>query len=102
MLGLGQLERHEQRKEELLRASAANRRELSLAAPALRNAANWVDAGIGVARNVRTAWDVVSPLIMRGVPGQQDSGGFLGKILNGVSLAQSAVALWKNWRSGAK
>ena len=102
MPGNGQLERCRQRKEELLRTSAANRRALELEAPVLRNAAGWVDAGIDISRNARKAWDMVAPLLALGLAGQRKETGFLKKVLNGVSLARSAVALWKHWRNEKK
>ena len=92
----GPLERCRQRKEELLRTSAANRRALEREAPVLRNATGWVDAGIDITRNARKAWDVVAPLLARGLPGQREATGFLGKVMQGVSLARSVLALWRS------
>jgi hypothetical protein len=64
----------------------------------LRNAAQWVDAGIQVTGNARKAWDVIAPLLRRSQAGEPGPAGFMKKVLNGLALAQSALALWKHWR----
>lgn len=98
MLGDGQLTRCQVRKAALLRQSAANRQALAEVAHRLRPVAAWVDLGVTVAHQARTALSALTPLLSLWGARKQESTGFVGKIAGAVSLGRSLTALWKSWR----
>ena len=86
-----------QRKEALLRHSAAHRSALVAEAQNLRPIAAQVDLGIAVARRVRAGWSALAPLLSLWQARKQESSGLIGKIANGIAIARSLAALGKKW-----
>lgn len=102
MFGNGQLVCCQRRKAELLRQSAVNRHLLERDSQRLRGVAEWVDLGSEVARNARVAWDVAAPLLAFWRMRNQGSSSFARKVARYACVAQSLLALWKSWQSGAQ
>lgn len=98
MFGNRELIRCQERKAALLRQSAAHRLVLVREARTLRPVAGWVDLGLGLVRKVRTGWSVLAPLLSSWRTPQQESSGFVQKIMGGISIARSLSALWQSRR----
>ena len=96
------LARCQERKEELLRQSAVQRRVLEQEAEGLRGLAGWVDRGVGVARAVRLAWAVTAPLTSGGASGRESRAFRVASWLaKGISLTRSLMAAWQSSRDPA-
>lgn len=86
-----------QRKEALLRQSAANRSALMTEAKNLRPIVAWVDLGLSLIRQARAGWEVLAPLLSLWQARKQESSGLIGKIANVIALARQLTAVWKKW-----
>lgn len=97
MFGEGQLARCAERKTVLLQQSARHRDALIAEAQQLRPVAAWMDLGLNLARKARTGWTALAPLLSLWQTRKQEKSGFMHKLIGGISLARSLMALWKGF-----
>ena len=87
------------RKDVLLRASAVHRAVLQVELGQVRPVVGWLDAGLGVARLIRDWGSAAAGLLSARRTAAAGPGGLLGRCLKWWSLAQSASALWRTFRT---
>jgi hypothetical protein len=90
----------ELRKAELLRRSGENRAAIREAAPALKQAAAWVDFGLEAGRKARATWEVLSPWLGSPAAAAPDGtrSGVVSKLRRGLAILRTVRALWRGNR----